>query len=289
MTFLGIGIFSIMDALMKRAAIVAGVYPVLLTRSLIGAAVLLPLWLWRGGRWPEREVLRLHLLRGAMVAGMATTFFWGLVRMPLAEGIALSFISPLIALGLAAVRLGERIRPRAIGAALMGLAGVAVIAAGKAAGQDGAGQDEAGRDFLGMGAILLSAVFYAANLVLQREQAQRAAPLEVAAFQTTVLAMILLPAAPFLWRTLDPAPLADAAAAALLASVSLMLLAWAYARAEAQVLVPVEYTAFLWAALMGWLWFAEPVTAPTLAGLVLIVAGVWFGTRGTAEPATPPG
>jgi len=63
-----------------------------------------------------------------------------------------------------------------------------------------------------------------------------------------------------------------------------MLLAWAYARAEAQALVPIEYTAFPWSALTGWLWFGEAVTAATLGGLALILAGVWVGARGAAAP-----
>ena len=74
-----------------------------------------------------------------------------------------------------------------------------------------------------------------------------------------------------------------------LASASLMLLSWAYARAEAQVLVPIEYTAFVWSALVGWLWFSEPVTRATLAGLTLILVGVWLGTRRHPEPIIPPG
>jgi len=86
----------------------------------------------------------------------------------------------------------------------------------------------------------------------------------------------------------NAAALPDIAWAALLASVSVMLLAWAYARAEAQVLVPIEYTAFPWSALTGWLWFAEPVTPGTLGGLVLILLGVWIGARGAPGPQLPP-
>ena len=55
-----------------------------------------------------------------------------------------------------------------------------------------------------------------------------------------------------------------------------MLFSWAYARAEAQVLVPVEYSAFVWAALFGWLVFAEELAWVTVAGTVLIVAGCWI-------------
>jgi S-adenosylmethionine uptake transporter len=41
----------------------------------------------------------------------------------------------------------------------------------------------------------------------------------------------------------------------------------------------VEYTAFIWAALFGWLFFAEPVSTGTLMGTALIVAGCIISTR----------
>ena len=43
-----------------------------------------------------------------------------------------------------------------------------------------------------------------------------------------------------------------------------------------QVLVPIEYSAFVWAALFGWLFFSERVGLPTLAGAALIVIGCWI-------------
>ena len=49
-----------------------------------------------------------------------------------------------------------------------------------------------------------------------------------------------------------------------------------YGRAEAQALLPIEYTAFVWAAIMGWWMFAEPVTLATLLGVALIVIGCWI-------------
>ena len=68
-----------------------------------------------------------------------------------------------------------------------------------------------------------------------------------------------------------------------------MTIAWAYARAEAQALLPVEYSGFCWAALFGWLFFGERVSAGTLAGVVMIVIGTYIAvTRGRA-PARPAG
>ncbi|MBU3993269.1 MAG: DMT family transporter [Alphaproteobacteria bacterium] len=289
-TVAAIALFSVMDALMKRAAIVSGVTAALFVRSVIGAVLLWPVWRLRGGVWPVGKVMQLHALRGVLAAGMAGTFFWGIVRTPLAESIAISFIAPLIALYLAAVLLGERIRREAVIAALFGILGVAVIAAARIS--DARHTATAG---WGIAAILVSALLYAWNLILQRKQALLALPLDVALFQnlfaaaTLLLAMPLLVLAGFPLRDLLLPPagtLPDIAAAAVLASTALMLLAWSYARAEAQVLVPVEYTAFLWSALMGWLWFAETVTPATLAGVALILVGVWLGTRASPSLQT---
>jgi len=74
-------------------------------------------------------------------------------------------------------------------------------------------------------------------------------------------------------------------ASAVLGSISAMALAWAYGRAEAQVLAPGEYTAFVWAALLGYLVFGERVSLFTVAGAVLIIAGCVVAIRGTAAPA----
>ena len=74
--------------------------------------------------------------------------------------------------------------------------------------------------------------------------------------------------------------------AAGLATVSLLLLSWGWARAPAHRLLPVEYSAFLWSAAMGWLWFGEAVSAATLLGAGLIVAGCWHGSSGRRTAAS---
>jgi len=283
----GIGTVSMMDATIKSASLQAGVYSTLLLRSALGTGRVLPIWAARRGAVPTREVMRVHALRGAVVAAMAALFFYGLVRMPLAEGIALSFIAPLIALYLAAATLGETIRPGAVIALLLGIAGVVVIALARLGDADGSQS----ASVEGIVAVLCSAVLYAWNLVLQRKQAMVSGPLEVAMFQNLFVALALLPFAPWLWSTPGPGPAMEIAAGAGLATVSLMLLAWGYARAEAQVLLPLEYTGFGWAALFGWLWFAEPVAPATLVGTALIVLGCWLAARNAAShpdsPAVP--
>ena len=67
--------------------------------------------------------------------------------------------------------------------------------------------------------------------------------------------------------------------AAILAVLSQMVLAAAYARASASTLIPLEYSAFLWACLFGWWFFDEALTVPVLTGAALIVMACMIAAR----------
>ncbi len=177
--------------------------------------------------------------------------------------------------------LGETLQKSAVAGSFVALLGVCVICWGKF---EGPSDPEA---IKGLVALLVSAVLYAWNLVLQRRQALIAGPEEVAFFQTLVSFSFLGLGA---WW-FAPWPSAESwgliVISAVLSTSSLMLLSWAYARAEAQVLVPLEYSAFIWAAIVGWIAFGEEVTPATLAGVALIVAGCLYATRRNPDPPRP--
>jgi S-adenosylmethionine uptake transporter len=274
----GIATFSLMDAAMKDLVLALGAYNAVLWRNMTGSVLAGGLFVAAGDGWPSLAAIKLHLWRSIVVAAMAISFFWALARLPLAEAIGLSFIAPVIALYLAAIMLGEKIGREAIIASVAGLAGVAVILVGRFRGEY---SDDA---FWGVMAVLFSAIVFAYNLILARQQAQIAKPAEIAFFQNLFVAAVLALAAPWLMQPVpfDTMPMLVGAAA--LAIFSLLLMSWAYARAEAQILIPVEYTAFVWAAIFGWLFFSEPVTIWTICGTALIVAGALFAARGKPNP-----
>jgi S-adenosylmethionine uptake transporter len=274
----GIGTFSLMDAAMKDLALAMGAYNAVIWRNSLGALFMGLIFVTTRQRWPEVAVLKIHLWRSIVVSVMAVSFFWSLTKLPLAEAIGLSFIAPVIALYLAAVMLGEVIGREAIWASLAGLGGVAIIIAGRISGHYTT-------DHLwGAAAVLFSAVVFAYNLILARQQAQLAGPIEIAFFQNLFVAATLSLVAPWF---MEPLPIQQSpmlVGAAALAITSLLLLSWAYARAEAQILIPVEYTAFVWAAMFGWLFFSEPLTWPVIVGTALIVAGSLIAARAKPQP-----
>ena len=170
--------------------------------------------------------------------------------------------------------LGETISRAAVGASALGFAGTLVIVGGRI-GQGAFDEDAA----LGIASLFVSALLYAYNFIVIRKQAQVAGPLEIATFHSGIGGLVLLFLAPFLWEPPSGEALVPLVAAGALTVAGSLSIAWAYARAEASVLVPTEYSGFVWASLFGWLFFRENVTIPTLAGTVLIVAGCWLAAR----------
>jgi S-adenosylmethionine uptake transporter len=276
-----VGVLSMMDAVMKALVIALGIYALSVWRATVNLVIGSALYLPRQLPWPAAATMRIHVARAVVVTVMAVLFFWGIARVPLAQAIALTFIAPLIALLLAVLFLGERIGPRSIAGSIAAFVGVLVIVFGQAAG-------ELGREALiGSAAILGSALCYAVNIVMMRRQAIAAKPLEINFFQAAtvmllwlvVIAILGVPAMPGdQWGWIIVASLMSTAGG--------LLFAWAYARAEASYLAVTEYSAFLWAAALGWLVFEETVTGYTLAGAVLIVGGCLIASR--RKPAVPP-
>jgi S-adenosylmethionine uptake transporter len=275
---LGIALFSLMDALMKGLSLALGTYNALLWRTLAGAALGGIVFLLRRSPWPSRPAMRFHLIRGSMSSLMAILFFWGLARVPMAQAIALAFVAPLVSLYLAAILLGEKIERSAILASLLAFAGVVVILTGQAKAELG---QEA---LLGSIAILGSAGLYAWNIILMRQQALLAEPVEIAFFTSGIMTSWFILASPFLAAPPPLSELPQILGAAVLAFGSLLLLSWAYARGQAQHLAPTEYTGFVWASLFGFLFFAEPVRPLTLVGAAMIVAACLYAARPRTAP-----
>jgi S-adenosylmethionine uptake transporter len=276
-----VALFALMDAVMKELSLALGAYDAVFWRVLAGAGISGAFYLASRPRRPSGPALRLHALRAAVTTAMALAFFWGLARVPLAEGVALSFVGPLFVLGLAAVILKEAVGPKAVAGSLLGIAGVVVIVFTRPGGSAGGG------DLWGAAAILGSAVLWAASMILMRRQALSAGPLEVAFYQNLLVSLCLASAAPWAAELPPVRFWGPVLLAAVLAFAALTLLAWAYSRAEAHRLAQLEYTALLWAAGLGWVLIREPLSASTSLGAGLILAGcVLAGRKGATASVT---
>ena len=275
-----IGILSVMDAVMKSLVIGIGIFAVSIWRTLVNLGLISALYLPRRPPTPSPALLKLHVLRGVVVTVMALLFFWGLGRVPLAQAIALTFIAPLIALLLAALFLHEQIGRRSIAGSLLAFAGVITIVVGQARAELGPGV------LIGTVAIVASALCYAGNIVLMRHQSLAAEPIEINFYQSLTVSVLWFAVVPFLGMPAWPTGWWPwIIIAALMSTSGGLLLSWAYARAEASYLAVTEYSAFIWAATLGWAIFHEPLSAYTLGGALLIVGGCLLAAK--RDPAPP--
>lgn len=272
-----------MNVILKQAL---QTYPVVMAnawRYLFAAFFTFLLW-WRAGRPPIRAaMLPTHIVRGAVIAISAVTFFIAITRLTLVETITLFFVAPLLVPPLAAIFLKERMETRSIAAGALGFVGV-LVAGGASAGTLSQGRLE------GVAAAILSALSYAVATVLLRARAEQDDATAVSLLGALVPALLLLGALQLPGWTGPTRPVASDLpvfiAAGLCGALALWLFARALATQEAQKLVPFEYSALLWMALFGFLLFGEEVGWRTMLGAALIVVACTLQAGKLRLPAT---
>ncbi|WP_338618938.1 DMT family transporter [Achromobacter sp. E1] len=238
--------------------------------------------LWRHGRGlrlrdaPEKPLL---VLRGVMLATVATCFMTALIWMPLSEATAIYFTAPLIMVALSPWLLGERVRAAQWGAVAAGFAGMLLIV-------------RPGGDLPLLGTLLMavSAVSYAIFQVLTRKLSNKVpGPVQYAYTAFICLIVTALPAPFFLpdpWPgTADTVIILALGACSGLAQI---LLIAAFQRVPAATLAPLNYFQLLLALGFSTFWFQRPPDALALAGMGLIMAaGVFLALRPVRTPSTP--
>jgi len=258
--------FISMDATIKALAPRYGAMQLTVFRFGSGAVFALLIWaLWRTPM-PSASQWRMHLLRSALLMVTLGLYFHALSVLDLAQAVAMGYTAPIFISLLAMLFLKERPSRWVWAALALGLAGAATAMWPEL--------EQTSRPRLtGLLYAGLSAVSFAFVMVLTRRQAQHdTLPTFLLLQNFLPLAMLALPAAAW-WQ---PVPMSDwpaIAAVGALASVGLCAITWALRHMEASRLAPVEYSGFLWAALIGYVGFGEIPSIHTAGSAVLIVAG----------------
>lgn len=269
----GIAVLSVMDAVIKGMSAYYPTFQVAFLRFICGTIVATGVVAVMRPGWPSRETVQANVLRSVTAVVTAVSFFYALGELPLAETLVLSFLSPMFIALFGLLMLKERVDPRIVAAIAIGFGGTLVVVLGQT--------EEAGaaRSWAGVGAALLSAVTYALSLVLLRQRAQRDKFLHIVYFQNIGPALLVLPFGLWAWQPLNMVHLAWFMLMGVLGVIGHVLMATAYAKAEAARLAPLEYTALIWAVLIGYGVFSEIPTFATLGGGLLIVAAAMLTTR----------
>jgi S-adenosylmethionine uptake transporter len=263
---LGIALLTAMDAVIKGQMREHPFIVALFMRFAMGGLFAVVAVAMVRPPFPTRASLIGNALRVPLVVVTAGSFFYSISQLPLAEALTLSFMAPVFVALLGGLLLKEKLGARIFQALGFGVAGMLVMVWPRLQGHVTSAE-------LGVAAALFSAVTYAFNLILLRRIAQKEHPAIIVLFQNGGPALCLAIPAIFAFVPMTWADLGAYALAGLLAVCGHLMLTSAFARAPASRLAPIEYTALIWASLLGYLMFGEVPLLTTYAGALLIVAG----------------
>jgi drug/metabolite transporter (DMT)-like permease len=269
---LGIFLLTGMDAVVKAQMIEHPFGVAVFLRFVAGSIVAAVAIAIARPAFPTRDSLRANALRVPVVVLTASTFFYSVDALPLAEALALAFLAPVFVAIFGVLLLKERLNPAILAALAAGLAGMLVMTWPRLTGEVTGALD-------GVAAALVSAIAYAFNLVLLRRIALKEHPSIIVFAQNAGPALVLALPAMFWWSSPDLADYAAFMGAGILGVAGHLLLTSAFARAPASRLAPVEYTALVWASILGFTFFGERPSLETYAGALLIIAGALILTR----------
>ena len=280
--FVAVLFFSVNDMAIK---FLSGGYPlheVILIRSVVALAVLfLVIFPFSGGVAAIRtNRFWLHMLRASFVVFSNITFFLGLSVLPLAEGVALFFVAPIVITIFSVIFLREHVGPHRWLAVVIGLVGVTIML-------------RPGAETFRLAALfpIASAVGYAAMHMMTR-YIGRTESAATMSFYIQIAFIIVATASgavlgdgrfasddgailDFLlraWVIPDAADWALLIVTGAVISLGGYFISHAYRVAEAALVAPFEYLALPLAMIWGIVVFGEWPDATGLTGIALILA-----------------
>jgi drug/metabolite transporter (DMT)-like permease len=268
-------LFAVADTIGKHLVMLYAATLVLSARYAVNLA-LVTLAMWprhRADLWQTRRT-GLVLLRGLSLAAASITMILALRVMPVAETVAIIYITPVLVMLASGTVLGEKVSPLGWLGAALGFTGVLLIA------RPGSGLDPWGvalalvNAFLGTGYHLLTRI-------LTRTESTMALMFHTALVGSLVFIGLIM--------AIGTGPLPGAFDAGLmlalgaLATAGHLLFTSAYREAPASTLAPVNYMHIAFATVLGWLVFQQIPDAFGFLGMGAIAAAgllaAWRASR----------
>ncbi|WP_282607525.1 DMT family transporter [Pelagibius sp. Alg239-R121] len=274
---LAMAIVPFMDGIAKHLSTEMSVLQVSWARYFAHFAILLPIVLIKHkpkALLPRRPLLQ--VVRGALLLISTVCFFWAISLMPLADALAIIFVSPLVVTALSPWLLGETVGLRRWSAVLVGFLGACIII-------------RPGPEMFGSGApfALAAGVCYAFYLISTRRLAGSAPPSITLFYTALVGAVVLSFVVPFTWITPNLEQIFLIAALGIIAATGHLLVIKAFDMAPASLLAPYGYSEIVMATAVGFLAFGDFPDSWTWAGVAIVIAsGVYVSFRERKVKAT---
>lgn len=216
--------------------------------------------------------------RAFILGALNFSFFWAMLfvsayRLPGGVAATVGAVQPLIVIALSRLLLGRPVRLLAVGAGLVGMAGVALLVL----------TPKASLDPVGVAAGLAGAVSMAFGTVLTRRWAPPVSNLTFTSWQLAAGGLLLVPVA----LLFEPAlPMPTTANVLGMAYLGLIGAAVTYAvwfrglsRIEPSAAASLGFLSPIVATLLGWLALGQGLTPAQALGFALVLASVWISQR----------
>jgi drug/metabolite transporter (DMT)-like permease len=265
---LSVALFSLMNLLLKLAEAGGAAFGEIIFFRQFGAAVLVTAVIAAGPglRSVRTAIFPAHLLRAVVgLTAMALTFA-AILMLPLAEATAIGFSMPIFATVLGALLLREPTGWRRWTAVVAGFVGVLIVA------QPSGGHMQMLGAALGIGAALCTA--FVSILIRRIGRTERA--MTTVWWFSALATLALLPFYLLAAKAHPPLTWAILSAIGLLGGAAQIAMTESLSRGPIAVVVPMDYTALIWATLLGWLAFGTLPVAATWLGAPLIVGSGLF-------------
>jgi drug/metabolite transporter (DMT)-like permease len=241
----------------------------LVTMLLVGAAVA------RAGTATLRtRLFRFHLSRALMHLGGQYCWIYAIGALTLATVFAIEFTMPVWVALLATAFLGERMNRGRVVMLVLGLAGIAIIVRPDLGGLHPAAL-----------VMVLGSMFYAGNMVMTKRISMADSPLAVLFWMSlTQLPLTFATALPQ-WVTPGPVDLFWAAVIGSGSFVAHYSMTRAMKLGDATLVVPIDFLRLPLIAVVGAVFYREPLQAATFAGAAVIFAGTYYSLSREARRA----
>ena len=211
------------------------------------------------------------------------SLFWAMLfvsayRLPGGVAATVGAIQPLVVILLARLLLGSALRPMAIAAAVVGIAGVALLIL----------TPQAALDPIGIAAGLAGALSMAFGTVLTRRWQPPVSPLTFTAWQLTAGGILLMPLAFWLEPALPPLTAANVTGFLYLgligAAMTYTLWFRGIERLGPATVSPLGFLSPLTAVILGWGVLGQSLSPAQILGMIAVLGSIWFGQRAQQQP-----
>ena len=270
-------LFSVMAAFVRFVSDTVPLGQIVFCRSFFAILPVVIIYAWRRELGAAFRTSRPfgHFARGMIsVAGMFFNFA-ALARLPIVDVTTITFASPLITVALSAWILKERVRAYRWSAVAIGFVGVLVMLWPHL---DVARYTSAANAVATVGAILalLSAFTNAGSVIQTRRLTDTETTSSIVLYFSLFSALGGLVTLPFGWIVPSLPQLGALVGLGVFGGLSHILLTESYRYAPASLVAPLDYTALLWAFLIGYWFFGELPTGTVYVGSAIVAGSGLF-------------